>query len=528
MMPPMEDVVLFVRHMAPTWRKEVQTTCAEVMAAFWERSCLCLSDLARAMTAPAQPLHGRLKRLGRWLENPHLDELARRRPQGGRVRWLRLTYEWVVQLPEQPRERPLLPILLDTVYFQPFAVLLATVPCGSRGLPIALTTYHRKTLEACFPPEATWPDPAAPTSPLLTAALRASAARGLPPRPAPAASTKTVFPSQNRIEEHLLALVLRLVCPALQSVIVADRGFARASLFVWLRAHACDFVLRFDAETHVYLDLDQPSQPAATALAVKRGEQRWVKRAWYQAEERVPMAMLALWDTDAEAPWYLGTSLGRADWTAQCYRWRMRCECTHRDEKTGFLLRCGGDDHQLTNGLHMHRLALALCLTEWLCALVGLQARQELPAMLDALPALPAPHPNQEATATAPPALRLLDQDPPADPIAMTTPPPLETAPPLVEPDAPYLAQGPADPPPVHPHRGPRYRPPHWLKRFEARGPLSYPRLGWEVLQAPDLRPLVRRLVHWVGIFLWLDRPHWHPWQIRYRLRHWWPAARAA
>jgi hypothetical protein len=498
MMPPIETVVTFVRHLAPTWRKEVHQTCAEVLAAFWDRSCLCLSDLARALPAPQQPLHGRLKRLGRWLDNPHLDELALS------VRWLILSYQWVVQLPRQPRERPLLPILLDTVYFQPFAVLLATVPCGSRGLPIALTTYHRKTLEAWFPPEATWPDPTVPTSPTLRER------RGLPARPPLAASTKQVFLSQNRIEEHLLALVLRLACPTLRRVIVADRGFARASLFRWLLEHACDFVIRFDAQTHVYLDAAGESQAVSAALPVRPGEQRWVAAAWYQREERVPMAMLAIWDQDAEEPWYLGTSLGRADWTAQCYRWRMRCECTHRDEKTGILLRCGGDDHRLTNGLHMHRLALALCLAEWLCALVGLQAWRELPALLDApLPLLP-----MEQAAN----------------VEMATPhrPPLEEAPPLIEPDADYLAQGPADPPPVQPHRGPRYRPPCWLKRFEARGALSYPRLGWEVLQAADLRPLVRRLVHWVGIFLWLERPHWYPWQVRYRLRHWWPETRAA
>ena len=89
------------------------------------------------------------------------------------------------------------------------------------------------------------------------------------------------------------------------------------------------------------------------------------------------MGLLAVWDQDAEKPWYLGTSLGRADWTAQCYRWRMRCACTHRNEKTGFLLRRGGDQHKLTNGLHLHRLA------EWLCALVGLQAWHDLPALLD-------------------------------------------------------------------------------------------------------------------------------------------------
>lgn len=500
MMPPIEEVVTFVQHLAPTWRKEVQRTCAEVLAAFWDRSCLCLSDLARALPAPAQPLHGRLKRLGRWLDNPHLDELALS------VRWVRLSYEWVVQLPGQPRERPLLPVLVDTVYFQPFAVLLASVPCGSRGLPIAVTTYHRTTLAAYFPPEATWPDPTAPTMPLLRQR------RGLPARPPSAASTGRVFPSQNHIEERLLALVLRLVCPALRRVIVADRGFARASLFCWLRERSCDFVIRFDAATHVYLDPGRESQPVATALAVRRGEQRWVALAWYQQGERVPMAMLAVWDAEADEPWYLGTSLERADWTLQCYRWRMRCECTHRDEKTGFLLRHGGDQHALTNGLHLHRLVLALCLAEWLCALVGLQARRELPAT-HADPPLTPPPPTPGAA---------------VGPVPAPDPPPLEAAPPMSEPDASYLARGPAEPPPVCPHRGPPYRPPSWLRRFEARGPLSYPRLGWEVLQAADLRPLVRRLVHWVGIFLWLERPHWERWQVRYRLRHWWPDTRAA
>lgn len=111
----------------------------------------------KALPAPQQALHGRLKRLGRWLDDPHLDELARRRLQGGRVRWLLLAYQWVVQLSEQPKERPLLPILLDTIYFQPFAVLLARAPSGSRGLAIALRVptwrYQRTSLEAYLPPE---------------------------------------------------------------------------------------------------------------------------------------------------------------------------------------------------------------------------------------------------------------------------------------------------------------------------------------------------------------------------------------
>jgi hypothetical protein len=60
------------------------------------------------------------------------------------------------------------------------------------------------------------------------------------------------------------------------------------------------------------------------------------------------------------------------------------------------------------------------------------------------------------------------------------------------------------------------------MRRFATRGPLSYVRLGREVLRAPDLRWLVRRAAHWLGLYLWTRTPHWRPHQLRYRLRHWW------
>jgi hypothetical protein len=60
------------------------------------------------------------------------------------------------------------------------------------------------------------------------------------------------------------------------------------------------------------------------------------------------------------------------------------------------------------------------------------------------------------------------------------------------------------------------------MKRFAARGPLSYVRLGFEVLQSPDLGWIARRMVHWLATYLWSWRPRWRPWQLRYRFRHWW------
>jgi len=62
------------------------TSFARLIAAVLERENLALSDLARAWPEPARPLHGRLKRLGRFLDNPHLDETALF------VRWLNVGF----------------------------------------------------------------------------------------------------------------------------------------------------------------------------------------------------------------------------------------------------------------------------------------------------------------------------------------------------------------------------------------------------------------------------------------------------
>ncbi len=451
-----------VQHLAPTWRKTQQVGLAHLVAALFERPTLCLTELARAWPRADQPLHGRVKRLTRWLSNPRLDELALS------LRWLKLSYHFGAELPPLANERrPLLPVLLDTTYFEPFACLLATVPCGSRGLPIALTTYHRTTLEACLPPPATWP------APLGSVSARRKGER----RSAPAAAQVQRWPSQNRIEEHFMCLVAHLVSPALRLVWVMDRGFARAALFAHLQAQGQDYVCRIEATTHVQVTPDAPYRPAAEALALQPGERRWYPHGRYGQEAQLPGALLAVWDPGQEAPWYLVTTLPDATLVETVYRWRMRQETTHRDLKTGVLLREGDDHHALTAPRHLHRLLLALAVAEWVCALLGLQAWQDLP---------------------------------------------------LVHkwgPDAPLPPPDPALPPPVQPHRPGSAQPPPWMRRFAVRGQLSYVRLGFEVLRAPDLAAIVQRAVAWLGAYLWSKTPLWRPRQLRYRQRHWWPAA---
>lgn len=512
---PYADIRSFVQHLAPTWGKHQHETFAQLVRALIERGGFNLSNLARSMPRAAQPLHGRLKRLDRFLDNPRLDEAALF------VRWLKLSYRFGDDVPRSNDERPILPLLLDTVYFEPFAMLVTTVPCGSRGLPIALTTYHRTTLQACFPPPATWP-------PALDHTHPARRSRGK--RPQPASSVGSTFDSQNKIEEHLIDYVCCLVSPALRGVIVADRGFARAALFRSLLAQQRAFAIRIDAATHIRLPkplaAGRPVQGVpAQVLGLQPGQRIWCPEAWYGAEEQVPISLLAVWDADQKEPWYIATTLESAEQTETLYRWRMRLELANRDEKTGVILRECGDQHVLTSLMHVHRLLLALCAAEWLCALVGLQGWHDLPNSQAADRPTPTTSPSPSVPIT-----------PPSEPVAPTAPtaPAIPSTPaasrckaghahtPAFLDDSAVPHNGPSMPPPIVPHRGETPRLPSWMRRFTARGWLSYVRLGLEVLRSDDLGHIVHRLVCWLADFLWIWTPPWRPWQISYRVRHWW------
>jgi hypothetical protein len=249
-MVPYADILAFVQQIAPTWCKTQHVTFAQLIGVLLERENLALSDLGRALPQPAQSLHGRLKRIDRFLDNPRLDEIA------VFARWLKLTYRFGADLAALPGERPLVPLLLDTVYFDPFAMLVCTVPCGSRGLPVALTTYHRQNLDACFPPRPRWPSPDGDPIPPRPRRRRAvSVAPRRPSRRSKGAPRAQPIPflRQNQIEERLVDLVFAMLAPALHGVIVADRGFARASFFRFHTTRQYAFVIRFDAQTHIRL-----------------------------------------------------------------------------------------------------------------------------------------------------------------------------------------------------------------------------------------------------------------------------------
>jgi hypothetical protein len=264
------------------------TNLALLVSAILARRTLCLSELARAYPVPAnrrvpQPKHDllhRLKRLWRFLDNQRVDTLAVQ---------VALVSEVVARLGHPAR----LGLAVDWTMFDThlpsgrrvrYQVLRIAIPRRGRALPLFQVAYDRDRL----PPDR----------------------------------------SQNQIEEDALDAVLRALPPGVRAVVLADRGFARATFLEWLQRHPTrpDYVVRIDKGTCL-TEPDGRRWKLGTE-AMQLGQLRWapgVRYTLYHGRPRDVVVNVALcWRAAARRasrrphrtpaePWYLATSLLRAD-----------------------------------------------------------------------------------------------------------------------------------------------------------------------------------------------------------------------
>lgn len=185
------------------------TNLALLVSAILAKRTLCLSELARAyptpaprrVTAPKHDLLHRVKRLWRFTANARLDPQAvqiglipHTVARLGRPHWLGLAIDWTLfdaRLPSGRRRR--------------YQVLRVAVPRRGRALPLLQLAYDNRRLPAGW--------------------------------------------SQNQLEEAALLAVVRALPEGVRPVVLADRGFARATFFEWLQRHRVDYVVRIDKGT---------------------------------------------------------------------------------------------------------------------------------------------------------------------------------------------------------------------------------------------------------------------------------------
>lgn len=314
----------FIKELAPTWRKTQLSNLVLLSSALFQRRSLVLTELARSYPIPAtrkvaRPKHGllhRVKRLWRFLANPRLDDSALM------LRLTRLSYS-VCRSPGL-----LLPILLDLTYFEPFAVLSANIPRGGRALPIAWRVFHRQL-------------------------------DGEPEL------------SQNLIIRSLVQQMLSRIGPAIQTVIVADREFAVAAFFRFLKRLSTRFVIRMDAETWIF----HPSYTGPIGkLGIQPGGRRvWMAAATYGKDEQEPVNLLAVWELGQEEPWFIVSNIDDPVLVERLYRKRMKIEHGYRDWKHHLRLKGTArvkSAHQLSS------LITAVVALYWYVCLIGARLRR--------------------------------------------------------------------------------------------------------------------------------------------------------
>jgi Transposase DDE domain len=290
------------------------TNLALLVSAILARRTLCLSDLARVYPTPvtrrvARPKHDllhRLKRLWRFLDNGRVDAVA---VQGALVpevvarlgypRRLGLAIDWTMfdtRLPSGRRAR--------------YQVLRIAIPRRGRALPLLQVAYDRD----CLP-----------------------AGRG-----------------QNQLEEAALDVVLRALPPGVRGIVLADRGFARATFLEWLQRHPArpEFVVRVDKGTCLTEPDGRRWRLGTEGLAL--GQLRWapgVRYTLYHGRPRDLVVNVALcWRASARRasrrphrvpaePWYLATSLDRAEQAVAWYWQRGWIEQSFKDSQSRFGLK---------------------------------------------------------------------------------------------------------------------------------------------------------------------------------------------
>lgn len=285
-----------------------KTNLALLVSAILKKRTLCLTELARAYPTPkvrrvSYPKHDllhRLKRLWRFTANERVDAL-----------WVQLAFipHTVARL-GHPR---LLGVAIDWTMFDTtlpsgqrvrYQVLRIAIPRKGRALPLLQLAYDRSDLGER---------------------------------------------SQNQLEQDALLAVVRVLPEVVHPIILADRGFRRASFLRWLQEHRLHYVVRIKKGSCITEEDGRRWKLGEEEL--KPGQMRFarsVRHGLHHGRPRDLWINVALcWklpkskarDPRRKAPaepWYLATSFTSAKAAAAWYWQRGWIEQSFKDSKSRF------------------------------------------------------------------------------------------------------------------------------------------------------------------------------------------------
>jgi len=192
--------------------------------------------------------------------------------------------------------------------------------------------------------------------------------------------------SQNALEEAMLLRIQAALPTGVRLVILADRGFGRASLIAACQKLGLDYLIRIKGDVMVHCPGGDYYRGRLQHYPIQRGQCRSWRQADYRSDRVVSTNLIVRWAKglakDKDQPWYLATSLpvgrGAARKLSDLYRLRFDIEELFRDAKNehlGWSLA----KTRIARPDRLDRLILIAALAYLLLMALGLWCRLNLP-----------------------------------------------------------------------------------------------------------------------------------------------------
>ena len=313
-------IATFLNYSLPQLRATRRTNLALLTVAILERRALAIAVLVRAWRVELPyPHHQRKKRLFRFLSNTGFDTVA--------VQTALLGPICLGPICQTARLKGLAPIMIDwSDLGQGRNGLFAAVCFRGRGLPLLSWVSTPRELD----------------------------------------------PSQNRVEEFFIGRLLRHLPTNIRPLLLADRGFGRASLIRFVQqmprhtGYTVDYVIRLRGDVVVQR---ADCRGRLRDYPLRKGRILFRPQTLYRSDGAVVINLVLYWARGHREPWYLATSLSNPRQAVRMYRKRMQPEQYFRDGKQRF----GLNRSTVTTTDRLQRLLVGLLLACCLLILAGLR-----------------------------------------------------------------------------------------------------------------------------------------------------------
>ncbi len=310
-------MLYFVQHLLPGWRLTRQRNLAllAIGIAGVRDGHLTLSEIARSIPTRSDHWY-KFKRIRRFLSNP---------------RWSPSEHFAALVRFSLQRFYPghYLPVIIDqSTIGGHWEVLWASLPFRGRALPVAFRLFRHEDI------------------------------------------SQDEEGTQHKIEEAFIRKLVESLPDPHSSLLLFDRGYARAQFFPFLDGLGVKYVVR--APKNVWVQHRHSYAGRLGDIPVTRGAQLWWPRTYYQKTKRCLVNLAITLNATAEEPWYLVTNLKRASSAVRWYERRFRCEELFRDLKDQLNL----ERIRIQDTHRMERLVFGLVVLYHALTLIGALVQQ--------------------------------------------------------------------------------------------------------------------------------------------------------